>query len=126
MLNTLELKETRDTPEILFDKKNNLFKISGNSLPEDSSKFYFPVFDWIQEYLKDPNKSTFLECKFEYFNSSSAKMIYQIFVEFEKILDTGNEIKVIWYYEADDKLIEEKGVEYQSILDLPFEVIPVK
>ena len=126
MLTTLEFKETRDTPEVLLDQKNNRFILSGNSFPEDSSKFYFPIFDWIQEYIKDPNKSTHLVCKFEYYNSSSAKMIYQIFIEFEKILDTGNEIKVSWYYDDEDKLIEDKGLEYDSILNIPFEMIPIK
>lgn len=126
MLATLEFKETRDTPEVLLDKKNNQFKISGNSLPEDSAKFFYPILDWIQEYIKDPNKSTHLICKFEYFNSSSAKMIYQIFIELEKIKDTENEVKISWHYESEDKLIEEKGLEYQSILDIPFEMIPEK
>ena len=126
MLTTLEFKETRDTPEVLLDKKNNQFKIAGNSLPEDSAKFYFPILDWIQEYIKDPNKSTHLICNLEYFNSSSAKMIYQIFIEFEKIKETGNDVKISWYYEPDDKLIEEKGLEYQSILDIPFEMIMSK
>ncbi|MDA3953246.1 MAG: DUF1987 domain-containing protein [Bacteroidales bacterium] len=126
MLATLEFIETRDTPEVLFDKKNNQFKIAGNSLPEDSTKFYYPILDWIQEYVKDPNKSTHLICNMEYFNSSSAKMIYQIFIELEKIKDTGKDIKISWYYESEDKLIEEKGLEYQSILDIPFEMIKTK
>ncbi len=126
MLTTLEFKETRDTPEVLLDKKNNQFKITGNSLPEDSVKFYYPIFDWIQEYIKDPNQSTHLICNLEYFNSSSAKMIYQIFIEFEKIISTGKKVKISWYYEPEDKLIEEKGLEYQSILDIPFEMIKSK
>ena len=41
MLATLEFKETRDTPEVLFDKKNNQFKLSGNSLPEDTRIFRY-------------------------------------------------------------------------------------
>lgn len=122
MLENLEFKGTRDTPEIVFDQIHNRFEISGNSLPEDSSKFFTPIFDWIEKYIQDPNKSTHLICRFEYFNSSSAKMIYQLFIELEKIKETGNEIKISWYFESGDKLIEEKGLEYQSILDIPFEM----
>ncbi len=122
MLSKLEIKETRDTPEVLLDKKNNQFEISGNSLPEDSAKFFMPIFDWIEEYIKAPNPSTHLICKFEYFNSSSAKMIYQIFIELEKILELNCKIEISWYYEPGDKLIEEKGLEYQSILEMPFEL----
>jgi len=122
MLPKLELKETRDTPEVLFDKENNKFELRGSSLPEDTTKFFTPIFDWIEEYIKDPNNSTHLVCKFEYFNSSSAKMIYQVFIELEKIKETGKKIKVSWYYESGDKLIEEKGLEYQEILEIPFEL----
>lgn len=122
MLKKLELKGTRDTPEVIFDQENNRFEIKGNSLPEDSIKFFTPIFDWIEKYIQNPNKKTHLICNFEYFNSSSAKMIYQLFIELEKIKDTGNEITVSWYFEAGDKLIEEKGQEYQSIMEIPFEI----
>ena len=119
----LELTETRDTPYIIFDPEHNHFEISGNSLPEDSTKFFEPIFEWIEKYINDPLRNTILVCKLEYFNSSSAKMFYQVFIELEKIKDTGNEIKIKWYFEPGDKLIEEKGLEYQSILAFPFEMI---
>ncbi|MBU8893370.1 MAG: DUF1987 domain-containing protein [Bacteroidales bacterium] len=126
MIPNLEIKGTRDTPEIIFDKENNLFEIKGNSLPEDTTKFFSPLFEWISEYIKSPNKSTHLICKLEYFNSSSAKMFYEVFLEFQKIAKTGNEIKISWYFEPGDKLIEEKGLEFQSILDIPFELKEAK
>ena len=123
MLDKLEIKGTRDTPEVIFDTKNDIFKIKGNSLPEDSTRFFTPIFEWIAEYIKVPNNSTHLICQLEYFNSSSAKMIYELFNLLKKIKDKGNEIRISWYYEPDDKLIEEKGLEYQAILDIPFDVI---
>jgi hypothetical protein len=124
MIQTLEISETRDTPFVLLDAKNNTFKISGNSMPEDSGRFYDPIFDWIEEYIKSPNELTHLVCNLEYFNSSSAKMLYQLFIELENIVEVGKKIKISWHYESEDKLIEEKGLEYQSILSIPFEMIP--
>ena len=126
MLTKLEIKGTRDTPEIIFDQKNSQFEITGNSLPEDATKFFFPIFDWIEKYIQSPNKTTHLICNLEYFNSSSAKMLYQIFIELEKIKDSGNEIKISWYFEPGDKLIEEKGLEYQSLFEIPFELKELK
>ncbi len=122
MLTKLEFKGTRDTPEIILDQKNNQFEITGSSLPEDATKFFFPIFDWIEKYIQSPNKNTHFICNLEYFNSSSAKMIYQVFLELEKIKETGNNVKITWYYESGDNLIEEKGIEYQSILEIPFEL----
>ena len=53
-------------------------------------------------------------------------MIYQFFVELENIKKIDKEIKISWYYDAEDKLLEEKGLEYQSILNIPFEMIEKK
>ena len=123
MLSKLEIKGTRDTPQILFDQENNIFEISGNSLPEDTNKFYMPVFEWISEYLKSPNKLTHLVCRLEYFNSSSAKMLYELFFELEKIHSEEEKAKISWHFEPGDNLIEEKGLEYKSIVKVPFELI---
>lgn len=123
MIEKLEIEATRDTPEVLFDAKKNVFEIKGQSLPEDSARFFEPIFNWIEEYIKSPNNSTHLLCNLDYFNSSSAKMIYQLFIELENIKIKGKEVKISWYYEAEDKLIEEKGLEYKSILNIPFEMI---
>lgn len=123
MISKLEVKGTRDTPEILFDPENNLFEISGNSLPEDTTKFFTPVFNWVEDYIKSPNKETSIQCKFEYFNSSSAKMLYELFFEFQKILQSDLLVTIFWHFESGDKLIEEKGLEFQSVLDIPFEMV---
>jgi hypothetical protein len=123
MLEKLEIKETRDTPEVVFDPENNIFIISGNSLPEDTTEFFTPLFNWLTDYKKNPNDITKLVCELEYFNSSSAKMLYEIFFELEKITENGKQVSIEWIYEKDDKLIEEKGLEYQSVLSIPFEMI---
>lgn len=123
MIKVLEIQETRDTPKVLFDANNNQFVIKGNSLPENTEVFFAPIFDWIEEYQKNPNDSTVLVCELEYFNSSTAKMLYEIFFELEKIAKTGKKVKVEWVYESDDKLIEEKGSEYQSVVSIPFEML---
>lgn len=122
MLQSFESSETRDKPYIILDQKNSRFEIKGNSLPEDTTLFYTPVIEWIIEYAKNPNKKTHFICDLEYFNSSSAKMLYELFIELEKINETGNQVKVTWYYDSDDNMIEEKGIEFQSILEIPFEV----
>lgn len=123
MIDKLDIKGTRDTPEIIFDPENNVFEISGNSLPEDSEKFFTPIFSWLEAYIKSPNKETTIHCKLEYFNSSSAKLFYQLFIEFEKIKESGNEIRIKWHFDSGDTLIEEKGLEFKSVLDIPFEMI---
>ena len=41
------------TPEILFDGEANIFEIKGMSRPENATKFYAPILEWMDEYLKD-------------------------------------------------------------------------
>ena len=114
---------TVDKPRIDFDPQNNLFEITGNSYPEESPKFYIPLIYWITEYVKNPNHQTNLICKLEYFNSLSAKLLYELFFEFEKIKLSGNTISVSWFYKPDDSFILEKGEEYKNVLAIPFNLI---
>ena len=106
-----------------MDQENNKFEIKGNSLPENTNKFFEPVFNWLEQYTSSPNEETHLKCDLEYFNSSSAKTLYFLFLEFNKISDTNKKVRVSWLFDSGDALIEEKGLEYKTILKIPFEVI---
>ncbi|PLX23126.1 MAG: nuclear pore complex subunit [Salinivirgaceae bacterium] len=123
MLDRFELKPTEDTPEIILDPENQVFKISGRSMPEDAFAFYTPVFTWLIEYVKNPNEKTDFICDLEYFNSSSAKKIVELFFILEEIKD--KDVKVIWNYEKDDRLIETKGEELQILLKIPVEMVAI-
>lgn len=114
---------TEDKPTINFNPQKNIFEISGNSYPEESPKFYIPLIDWISEYSAQPNDHTHVECKFDYFNSLSAKLLYEIFFELQNITKTGNTVTISWYYHPDDLFIFEKGQEYKNVLKIPFELI---
>jgi hypothetical protein len=122
MEKTIKIKETEDTPRVILDKLNNKFEISGRSLPEDASKFYFPILNWIEGYVKEPNPETILNINLEYFNSSSIKQLVMLLIQLEYIMKSDKTVKVVWSYDKDDELIEIKGLEIKSILDLPFEL----
>ena len=54
----LILDKTSDTPEVILDKVSKQFSFAGSSIPENTKKFFQPIFDWIDEYLKDPVSDT--------------------------------------------------------------------
>ena len=116
-MDTLMLTGTDETPEILLDKKNGIFEISGRSLPEDAVEFYRPVLEWIEQYKKEPNAKTECVFKLEYTNTASSKLIQDILFAFEKIQGA----KVVWCHREDDEDMDEMGHEYAEIVDLPFE-----
>ena len=122
MEEAINIEETEDEPKVVLDKINNVFEISGRSLPEDTTKFYNPIREWVEKYVKYPNLVTEFLFKLEYFNSSSAKQIVNILVNLEQIHKTGKEIKVIWYYNKNDELMEARGKEIGGVVDIPFEL----
>lgn len=113
----LNLEGTADTPKIILDKGNQIFEISGRSLPEDSAEFYKPVLEWIANYAKQPNASTDFVFKLEYFNTSSSKLILDILSALEDI----EGMKIEWCYLEDDEDMEEAGKEFSELVEIPFE-----
>lgn len=116
-MNTLHLEGTEDTPRIILDKEKGIMEISGRSLPEDSSEFYRPVLDWIQEYAQAPGRSPVFVFKLEYFNTASSKLILDVLYALEDI----NGLRVQWYFHEEDEDMEEAGQEFSELVEIPFE-----
>lgn len=118
----LERKGTEETPWIILDKEENIFKIGGHSMPENPNYFYQDIIDWFTDYIRNPKKKTILQCEFEYINSSSSKIIFELLKMIKEVEDSGNFFKVVWMCHSDDALIEEKGEEMKILLNIPFEI----
>lgn len=125
MLNSLKLEATEDTPMIDFDASTGMFKISGRALPENAHEFFKPLEDWVVEYAENPQETTIVEMRIDYFNSAATRYIFNLLMSFEDIVDAGKDVKVVWYYKEDDDMIEAKGEEFESMLELPFEMRPL-
>ena len=119
------LQPSPKTPLIQFDPNTGVFEISGRSIPENSIEFYKPLLDWVDEYVKQPNTSTTLSVKLEYFNTSSSKCLVELFRKLEAILES-SAVKVEWYYEEEDEDMMESGQDFQHILKIPLELIPIE
>ncbi|MBN1112141.1 MAG: DUF1987 domain-containing protein [Bacteroidales bacterium] len=124
-METLTINGTLKTPEILLNAEKGMLEFKGRSIPENSTEFYKPVFDWINEYSKKPKSTTSVKMHLEYFNTSSSKCILDIFKKLEKIKKAGNEVSINWYYDEDDEDMLEAGEDYESIIKIPFKMIEV-
>ena len=116
----LIIQESKATPRIYFDSDKNKFEITGNSLPEDVMEFYEPVYEWIRDYIHQPNPKTEVTIKLLYCNSSSAKVILDLLTLFEQIASKGFNVEVNWYYLEMDEDMLATGKEYESMLTIPF------
>jgi SiaC family regulatory phosphoprotein len=117
----LIIAATDEFPSVILDKENNKFEISGISIPHNSSDFYSPIIDWIKKYCKNPNPTTVLECKLDYFNTSSHKYITELFKIMDELFKAGSKVKIIWYYNLEDEDMKLIGQELSHFLEVPFE-----
>ncbi len=121
-MDTITIDSTKKTPMVLLDPEGKI-RIGGRSIPEDASKFFDGILNWVLEYLNNPKDSTTVDIELEYFNSGSAKFVMQILRELSELVHNGKELKVNWYYEEGDDDILERGEYYASILDLDINFI---
>lgn len=117
--------ETVFTPNIFLNKSENFFLISGKSVTENAEEFYEPVFNWFNEYFKNPNISTEIIFFIEYLNSASLLQIGSLIDILIKNKNNTNLI-VDWLYEKDDELSIEVGKEFQYIYKYKFNFIEVE
>jgi len=121
-METIKILGTDDTPNVILDANNEIFEISGRSLPEDVSAFYEPILNWLDEYAQNPNPKTIFTFKLEYFNTASSKLLLDILMRFEHMKEDGADVSIRWCYPDDDEDMQEAGEEYADIVDVPFEM----
>jgi hypothetical protein len=75
--------------------------------------------------LNAPERTPALDClfNFEYFNSTSAKYILDIFKSLNALHSLGIELDIKWYYEEDDEDMLEVGEEMSRMSKLKFEYV---
>lgn len=116
-MENLTIEPTRFTPEIVFNSENGELVIKGESYPENTSEFFKPVFAWLDDYLKSAaEKTTNVDIELYYFNSSSSKVLMNLFERLDDAAENGKTINVNWIYEEDDEDSREFGEEFAEDL----------
>lgn len=114
---------TEDCPDILLDAELSIFQIVGNSTPEDVSQVYDPLFEWLD---KDGRQLDNCQCKlfFRYLSSSSHHKVFNILLMLNDMFKGGRKLSIEWAYEKIDDDMLRLGLDFASILDIPFEFSP--
>ncbi|MDK2978449.1 MAG: hypothetical protein PWP52_1163 [Bacteroidales bacterium] len=123
MMKELVIEKTVKTPYVNFDPNTGILKITGRSIPENPEEFYNKLFDWIEKYFKNPQQETTIEIQLEYINSGSSKFILEFFQLIQDFHLQDKKCQINWYYEEDDEAVFELGKHYQSLINVPFELI---
>jgi len=125
----LSIEETKSSPEVLLDPINHVHLIKGESYPENSTEFYRKIFDWLEEYVTtlDANQEVIFKVELNYFNSSSSKVLMDIFDIFEDACESGKSVVIHWVYDQDNDAILEYGEEFAEDYEyLVFEFIIIE
>lgn len=121
-MKTYTLKQTALTPKIDFNAENGRMSISGNSVFFDKNNYWEDAIFWYKTYLLNPKKKTELRIELEYFNSISAKFLYNFLTLNKDILQLGFNLKINWYVLSDDKDMLETAQIMKKETGLPIEI----
>ncbi|MBL4658679.1 MAG: DUF1987 domain-containing protein [Flavobacteriales bacterium] len=132
-MESLHIEATEFTPMVIMDPSTNSFEITGESRPENAGAFYQEILSWLDNYYnlrywKDSKFSdvdAVFEFRLEYFNSTSAKFLLDIFMKLATFRKDDINIKVNWHYDEPDIDMKESGEEFAEMTGLPFEYIAI-
>ena len=115
-----------DTPSINFNAGTGEFVISGMSRPEDVTKVYNPIIDWLKAYSETPAPETKVDFKYAYFNTASARKIYEVLAVLDELNTDGKSaVTINWYYDEPDIDMKMAGEEYDELVDIEMKHISV-
>jgi len=118
----LIIQATEDTPEIVFDPENQVFKISNVSLPENAIEFYAPVLDWLKKYKENPEPITVFDFNIEYLNTASSKQIFELIFLIDKISEN-SDVTIRWHYDVIDEDMHSLGIRFTHLVKVKFELV---
>lgn len=121
-MDRLLFEGTKMTPSIILDKDAGEFFISGTSRPENPMEFYKPMFEWLEAHFSSNTSKTILKVQLDYFNTSTSKILLDLFELFEAKAEDGQDVHVIWYFEEDDEEMQEAGEELLDLVSISYEV----
>ena len=117
-MDNLEITATKSSPEIKFDAGNYTLSIVGESYPENTSQFYEPIYKWVDDCIDAlGDKEMTLDIELIYFNSSSSKVLMDIFDTLEDASDEGKNIVVNWIYDEENDSALEYGEEFAEDME---------
>ncbi|MFP4023015.1 MAG: DUF1987 domain-containing protein [Thiohalospira sp.] len=130
-MNSLKIEGTTFTPEINFDIDNNTLSFLKVSKPANAYEFYQPVFEFIDHFEKEKVKSKVvkelvIDFKFDYFNTATAKILYELLEKIKRIKSQGVDIIINWFYHKEDDDLLEEGHMMAEAVGLDFKFITLE
>lgn len=117
--------ETKSSPSVDFDPAVGVLSVQGQSYPENAFKFYEPILEWADDYLRQlpPEAEALLQFQMPYMNTSSTKCLMMLLDKFESAYSQGKRVAVRWICNVDNESELECAEEMMEDLSLPFDIV---
>ncbi len=131
-MTSLVLEQSNTTPQVNFNPEEGVLSLSGYSRPENVRDFYTPIISWLEDFKKEITEKISLgkpinpmefQFKLIYFNSSSAKFLYDIVILLNEIQKYNVPLSINWYYDKEDSELREAGEELSELSQVKFNFI---
>jgi hypothetical protein len=119
----LFIESTRVSPFISYSPNQNILSLRGRSSPENPIEFYKPVFEFLENFKGSESSSITVDVCLEYFNTSSTKVLFNIFKVLDRLKTNNINATVNWFYEEWDDDMMEIGEDFSQDLDMSFNLI---
>lgn len=126
-MKNLHIEETTGTfltPEVSLNAATGKCRIEGESFIENPRTFYEPIQDWIDTYITEVKGTLEWDFRFLYLNSSSSKIMSNIFRTLREYEEAGGDVKINWHYPEDNTGLLEEGECFKLVSKLSINLIP--
>jgi hypothetical protein len=101
-LKDLVIEKTAKTPQIELSAQKGEISFTGKSLPENASRLFEPVLNWVEKYALKPRPITNLRMGLEYFNTSTTLWLSKIIQALTRINNPDYMLFVHVYMSVDE------------------------
>jgi hypothetical protein len=110
-MDNIYITRTSESPEVDFNFTYHVLNMTGESYPENASDFFRPILVGLEAYLAATSACEIIfNFQLTYFNSSSTKMLYNLFELLNESAGTNdNRIVLNWHHDEEDDTILEFG-----------------
>ncbi len=133
-MNKISLEATEFSPRVIFDHIDFVFKIEGESSPEDARSFYAPLIKWVDDfslylhflYSSKPDtvkKDIVFLFHLNYVTSSSLKNIYTLLLKIDLLKAYAAQLSIKWMFDKGDEDMQDNGIEFSKMVRTPFEIL---
>ena len=122
-MDKLIIEATPKSPLFHLDPEEGFIEIRGISDEEDALGLYFPVLQWLDTYISHPKTHTNVSLEFKYYNTASAKSLYEVLKRIARLREGDTSVEVKWYYEQGDENMLGEIENFSDITHLPIQAI---